>query len=105
MGAQKTKKFACSLCKIGWEKPYTTFVEVVEGTAIYNFPIYPLVHFCYKILRKIVVNSAMLKPFCTGTRQDSAWRVTSRTAGRPAVVLAVHERRGRPVTVGLWAAP
>jgi hypothetical protein len=39
------------------------FVEVVGGTAIYNFPICHLVHFYYKILRKTMLNSATLKHF------------------------------------------
>jgi hypothetical protein len=30
-------------------KPYTAFVEVVEGRLIYNFPIYRLDHFSSKI--------------------------------------------------------
>jgi phosphoribosylformylglycinamidine (FGAM) synthase-like amidotransferase family enzyme len=38
-------KFGCRLCKIRWEKHYATFVKVVEGSEIYNFPIHHLEHF------------------------------------------------------------
>jgi hypothetical protein len=51
-GAQKTANLACYLWTVGQEKPYTAFVEVVEGWLIYNFPIYRLDHFSSKILRK-----------------------------------------------------
>jgi hypothetical protein len=37
------------------------FAEVVEGYEIYNFPIHHLDHFCFKIVRNTVVNSATLK--------------------------------------------
>jgi hypothetical protein len=50
IGTLKIAKLACELCKNGLEKYHTTFVEVAEGTTIYNFPIYLLVHLCSKIL-------------------------------------------------------
>jgi hypothetical protein len=67
------------MCEKAWSMPFVTIhwhpenlhlgmqivqkmvVEVVEGTAIYNFPIHHLVHFCYEIVGNIVVNSATLK--------------------------------------------
>jgi hypothetical protein len=57
-GAQKTTKFACNLCKNGWEKPCMAFVEVVEESEIYNFRIYALIHFYSKIWRKTLLNRA-----------------------------------------------
>jgi hypothetical protein len=37
-------KFGSVLCKIRGEKHNTTFVKVVEGSEIYNFPIHHFVH-------------------------------------------------------------
>jgi hypothetical protein len=45
-------KFGCNLCKICWEKHHRAFVEVVEGSEIYNFAIYPLMHFSSSFGRK-----------------------------------------------------
>jgi hypothetical protein len=50
--AWRNSKFGCNLCKIHWEKHYTAFVKVVEGSEIYNFPIHHFVHFYSKFLRK-----------------------------------------------------
>jgi hypothetical protein len=51
-------KFGSVLCKIRGEKHYTAFVKVVEGSEIYNFPIYHIVHFYSKFLRKTRSNVA-----------------------------------------------
>jgi hypothetical protein len=100
---QKTTKFAWNLCKIGWENPYTDFVEVVDGTANDNFPIYHLVHFCWEILRKTQPNRATLKYL------DSPWNTPARdVAGAsclPALYLTVHVHRGRPTPLGPCIAP
>jgi hypothetical protein len=45
-------KFGSVLCKIREEKHLTAFVKVVEGSEIYNFPIYHFVHFYSKFLGK-----------------------------------------------------
>jgi hypothetical protein len=44
--------FGSRLCKIRWEKHYTAFVNAVEGSEIYNFPIHHIVHFYSRFLRK-----------------------------------------------------
>jgi hypothetical protein len=36
-GVEFSTKFSGVLCKIGWSKPYTPFLEVIEGQEIYNF--------------------------------------------------------------------
>jgi hypothetical protein len=38
-------EFGSNLCKTRSEKHRRAFVEVVEGSEIYNFAIYPSVHF------------------------------------------------------------
>jgi hypothetical protein len=57
-GAKKNMIFASGLCKICRSKHLSTFVEVVEGSLIYNFAIYHLVHFSFKIWSTSRSNSA-----------------------------------------------
>jgi hypothetical protein len=51
-GIEWHSKFGSSLCKIRWEKHHRAFVKVVEGSLIYNFAIYCLVHFSSNFGRK-----------------------------------------------------
>jgi hypothetical protein len=90
--------------QIGWEKPHTAFVEVVEGTEIYNFAIYHLVHFCYKIVRK---SWSTVLPW-----NSLRWNTLEREHAHdvaPSHVsllpyLAVHACRGSPASRGSCAA-
>jgi hypothetical protein len=50
--AWRHSKFGCNLCKICCKKHYRAFVKVVEGSEIYNFAIYCLVHFSSNFGRK-----------------------------------------------------
>jgi hypothetical protein len=51
-GAERHSKFASRLCKIRRAKHLSAFVEVAEGSFIYNVAIYHLVHFSLKFRRK-----------------------------------------------------
>jgi hypothetical protein len=51
-------KFACKLCKICREKHPRAFVDVVEGSEIYNFPIHQFVHFYSNFWSSSISNTA-----------------------------------------------
>jgi hypothetical protein len=97
-GIEKTCILACNLCKICWEKHHRAFVEVVEGSDLYKFPYYHLVHFSSNLggAWSIVVHR-----ICYAPERASAHDVTSGTprrqppyahaeAGRQPVVRALH---------------
>jgi hypothetical protein len=84
--AQKICKLACFSFKIAWGKPHTAFIKVVEGSEIYNFYYYHLVHFYCKIWRKQQSNSATLICFAPGrTRTPRARDVALGHVGSTAV--------------------
>jgi hypothetical protein len=74
-------KFGCILCKIRWEKYPRAFVEVVEGSEIYNFAIYSFMHFSSSFGRK--------------ARSKSPKSKHSRWARRRAATSRQPERRAR----------
>jgi hypothetical protein len=92
---ERHSKFGCSLCKIRWEKHNTSFVKVVEGSEIYNFPIHHLVHFCSDLGENdaqsclVGISSAELQP-----RRDAPERECTRCVPARAAT-----RQGRPLGV------
>jgi hypothetical protein len=89
-------KFDSSLCKIRGERHYTAFVKVVEGSEIYNFPIYHFVHFYSRFLRKTRPKHGTLAQWWLA---DAPLRHrTLRARGMPAIPCAPyrgHAPRGR----------
>jgi hypothetical protein len=81
------------------------FLEVVEGQEIHNFPISCLVHFCWRNLRKTLLNSAIpkrLAPERVGT-WECATSHPATSASPPYAT--VRARRGRLATIGPSAVP
>jgi hypothetical protein len=72
ISAMKTSDFACSSCSNGWSKHLSAFVKVVEGSWIYNFAIYLLVHFSLKFGRE--TRSTQAKPnWIDACRAATSW--------------------------------
>jgi hypothetical protein len=81
-GIEWHSKFRSNLCKNYGEKHHRAFVNVVEGSEIYNFAFYS-VHFSCKIGRKSQVNIA--------TRNNPrGWNVPPRSSTPRRAVHAVH---------------
>jgi hypothetical protein len=88
--AQKTTNLACNLCKNGWEKGHTPFLEVGEDQEIYNFPFYTLVHYSSIFWRQIRSKRVRLNWF---------WLVALQSA-TAALRLAGPARWARPQSAG-----
>jgi hypothetical protein len=93
----KTSNFACSLCSNHWVKHRTTFIKVVEGSLIYKFAFYHLVHFSSNFGRK--TRSTRAKPnWANACRAATLWPCSRARPRAP--------RRTPPyarVEAGLWS--
>jgi hypothetical protein len=80
-------------------------MKVVGQCKIYNFGIQRFAYYSSKISRKTLLNKAT--PNCLALERVGARaRTTSRSVlSAPRPYAAIRARRGRPVTVGLSAAP
>jgi hypothetical protein len=86
---------ACSACEIRCSKPHRAFVEIVEGSALYNFAYYRLVHFSLNFGRKGVVNGATPKRFRPGARARAQDVVAPRTSARRRTCPYPHAEAGQ----------
>jgi hypothetical protein len=92
-------KFGCNFVQNLLRKHHAAFVKVVEGSEIYNFPIYHFVHFYSKILRKNPVKRCQSDTLSRAARARDATRAPrrrrTRTRAVPPKASAPRTSRGR----------